>query len=317
MVIMRRILPLIVLLCVAVTIATAQSSADVDLRIGYEDKQIYVPGSDVQVKFTIRNDSGQTYRFRLAENRMFSVDLEVRTLSNQPLPPARQFTTERTSNQQIYYRDVALEPGEQFSFVENLSDYVELDRTGVFVVTAIFYPELVSGNPALAASNSLSLTVQPDLGEEQLLQAGIDEDTGAILERAALPPDRVVSYTIDALQAGAWNRFFLYLDLEGLLLSNPTRARSYRRMGEVDRRERLELFDAQLRDQLEDPQLSAVPTDYEMVRTTYDPQEASVIMDLSFANPTFTEIKRYTYFLRRRDSVWYIYDYAVTNLATE
>lgn len=317
MVIVRRILPLIVLLCAAGLVAVAQSPAAVDLRIGYEDKQIYVPGSDVLVKFTIRNDSGQTYRFRLAENRMFSVDLEVRTLSNQPLPPARQFTTERTSNQQIYYRDVALEPGEEFSFVENLASYVELERTGVFVVTGVFYPELVSGTPVLAASNSLSLTVQPDLGEEQMLQARIDEETGAILERAALPPDQVVSYTIDALGAGAWNRFFLYLDLEGLLLSNPNRARAYRRMSETDRRERLELFEDQLRDQLEDPQLSAVPTDYEMVRTTYDPDEASVIMDLSFENPTFTELKRYTYFLRRRDTVWYIYDYAVTNLGTE
>ena len=318
MLIVRRVIPLIVLLCAAGAIAAAQSStAAVDLRIGYEDKQIYVPGSDVLVKFTIRNDSGQTYRFKLAENRMFSVGLEVRTLSNQPLPPARQFTTERTSNQQIYYRDVALEPGEEFSFVENLSRYVELDRTGIFVVTAVFFPELVSGTPVLAATNSLSLTVRPDLGEEQLLQARIDRDTGAILERAALPPDEVVAYTIDALGAGAWNRFFLYLDLEGLLLSNPSRARAYRRMGEVDRRERLELFETQLRDQLEDPQLSAVPTDYEMVRTTYDPAEASVTMDLSFRNPTFTELKRYTYFLRRRDSVWYIYDYAVTNLGTE
>jgi hypothetical protein len=318
MVDLRRSFLFIALLCIVGTSVVAQSSGpSVGLRIAYENKDIYVPGSDVFVKFTIRNDSGQTYRFKLAENRMFSLDVDVRTLTNQPLPPARQFTTERTSNQQIYYRDVALEPGEEFSFVENVAEYVELRDTGVFVLSAVFYPELISGDPVLTAQNSLSLTVRPDLTAEGIVRARIDEATGEILEQTALPPDAVVEYTIDALQQGAWNRFFLYVDLEGLLLSNANRARAYRRLGELDRRARLEEFSDQLVNQLEDPMLSAVPTDYRMVRTTYDPSEASVIIDQSFANPTFTEIKRYTYFLRRRDSVWYIYDYAVTNLGTE
>jgi hypothetical protein len=312
--VLRRSVLLIVLICVAAGFALAQR---VDLRIAYENKGIYVPGSDVLIKFTIRNDSGETYWFKLAENRMFSVDLEVRTLANQGLPPARQFTTERTSNQQLYYRDVALEPGEEFSFVENLGNYVQLRQTGIFVVRGVFYPDLVQGERALGSSNTLSLTIQPDLSEDEVVRARIDQATGAILERTALPPNEVVEYTIDALQDGAWNRFFLYLDLEGLLLSDPERARSYRRLSEPQQRNRLELFQGQLRNQLADPQLSAVPTDYEMVRTTYDPLEGSVIMDLNFAYPTFSELKRYTYFLRRRDSVWYIYDYAVTNLGTE
>ena len=314
MIVLTRRLLFIALICIASGAALAQP---VSVSISYENKEIYVPDSDVMIKFAIRNDSGETYRFKLAENRMFSVDLDVRTLSNQPLPPARQFTTERTSNQQLYYRDVALEPGEQFSFVENLADYVRLDRTGVFVVRALFYPELVNGEAELGASNTLSLTIQPDLRDAGIVQARIDQETGTILQREALPPDEVVEYTIQALQDGAWNRFFLYVDLEGLLLSNPNRARSYRRLSESDRRARLALFESQLQDQLEDPELSAVPTEFDMIRTTYDPVEASVIMDLQFVYPTFTEIKRYTYFLRRSDSVWYIYDYAVTNLGTE
>ncbi|MFP4113706.1 MAG: hypothetical protein ACLFUA_04985 [Spirochaetales bacterium] len=314
MIVLRRTLLLIALLCLAAIMATAQP---VDLRIAYEDKEIYVPGSDVFIKLTIRNDSGETYRFKLAENRMFSVDLEVRTLSNQELPPAPQFTTERTSNQQIYYRDVALEPGEEFSFVENLADYVLLDATGVYVVRAVFYPDLVSESPVLDARNTLSLTIHPDLTQAEIVREQIDQQTGVILEREALPPNEVVEYTIDALQQGAWNRFFLYIDMEGLLLSDPARARTYRRMSEPDQRSRLELFEEQLRNQLEDPQLSAVPNAYEMVRTTYDPFEGSVIMDLTFTYPTFNELKRYTYFLQREDSVWYIHDYAVTNLGTE
>jgi hypothetical protein len=302
------------LFCVAAT-ALAQ---DIEVSIRYEDKRIYVPNSQVFVKFTVRNESGGTYRFKLAENRMFNVDFDVRTLANVPLPLAAQFTTERTSNQQLYYRDVSLEPGEEFSFVEDLRDYVVLDRTGVYVVRANFYPNLVGGEPgALVQSNNLSLTIHPDLTQEESVAAMIDDRTGEVLSREALPPDEIVAYTITALQEGAWNRYFLYVDLEGLFVSNAARARSYSRLSDEAREARLVEFQSELESALVDPELSAVPTTFEMVRTTYDNDEATVIMDEEFRYPTYSEIKRYTYFLRRRDRVWYIYDYAVTNLGTE
>ena len=295
----------------------ALSAQSVSVSVAYEDKAIYVPDSDVFIAFTIRNQSGRTFRFRLAENRMFNVDLEARTLANQALPPARQFTTQRTSNQQLFYRDVSLEPGEAFSFVENLRHYVDLSRTGVYVVHARFYPELIRGSSAIQAANTLSLTIQPDLRTEQLVTARIDAATSEILERAALPPDETVEYLLQALQRGAWNRFFLYIDVENLLLSDSVRSRAYRRMSHPEQRERLAHFATELERRLEDPDLSAVPTDFRLVRTTYDSSEATVIMDLRFEQPRFTEIKRYTYFLRRTDRVWYLYDYAVTNLGTE
>lgn len=299
-------------------IAGAAVAQDIGVSIRYEDKRIYVPDSQIFVKFTVRNDSGETYRFKLAENRMFNVDFDVRTLANVPLEPAPQFTTERTSNQQLYYRDVALEAGEEFSFVEDLSDYAVINRPGVYVVRAHFYPALVGAEPGrMLMSNTLSLTIHPDLSREERVAAGIDDRTGEILGREALPPDEVVEYLITALQDQAWNRYFLYVDLEGLLLSNSARARAYSRLSDEARQSRLAEFRRELQSALVDPQLSAVPTDYRMVRTTYDPDEATVIMDLEFRYPTYSEMKRYTYFLRRRDGVWYIYDYAVTNLGTE
>lgn len=306
----RRILMAVLFLC-------AVRLSAVTFEIAYEDKQIYVPGSDVHIKLTITNDTPDTFRFKLAENRLFSIDLNVRSLSNQALPPAPQFTTERTSHQQLFYRDVALEPGEEFSFIENLGDFVLLDQSGVFIVQGRFYPELVGDAGMLLSSNTLSLTIQPDLRENELVAARINEATGEILATAALPPDEVVAYALGGLQSGSFNRFLLYMDLEGLLLSNPQRERSYRRLNELGQRERLERFALELQDQLEDPDLSARPTNFEMIRTSYDQDEATVVMDLEFEFTAFTELKRYTYFLRRRDAVWYIYDYAVTNIGTE
>ena len=78
--------PLRIIAVVLMMIITAAVVAqDVEVSIRYQDKQIYVPGSEILVKFTIKNERGTTYRFRVAENRMFNVDFDVRTLSNVPL----------------------------------------------------------------------------------------------------------------------------------------------------------------------------------------------------------------------------------------
>lgn len=308
----------IVIIAVLVFVAASIGAQDLDVSIRYHDKQIYVPGDDIFIRFTIRNEQPSTYRFRVAENRMFNVDFDVRNLSNVPLEPAPNFTMERTSNQQLYYRDVVLEPGEEFSFTENLSHYVEIPDPGVFVVNARFHPDLVGRTDQTAAvSNSLSLTVRPDLTQTEELAAIVDDRTGELLSREALPPDEVVEYTVSALQDGAWNRYFLYVDLEGLLQSDARRARSYSRLSDEARQGRLEQFAEELQGALVDPDVSAVPTSFQTVRTTYDPDEATVLVDQVFQFPTYSETKRYTYFLRRRDLVWYIYDYAVTNLGTE
>lgn len=298
--------------------AQSDSAPDVTVNVRYEDKQIYTPSSEILVKFTIRNGGSSTYRFKLAEDRKFNVDFDVRTLANIPLEPAGEFTLARTSNQQLYYREVALEPGEEFSFTERLNDYVNIDNSGVYVVRARFYPDLV-GSPtgALAASAPLSLSVRPELGDQELVQAMIDEATATVLRREQLPPDEVVTYILEALQSGDWDRYFLYLDMEGLFVSDPGREREYLRLSEQDRVDRLAEFRAMLKDQLADAELSARPTTFQIVRTTYSPTEASVIVDQRFQNPTFTEVKRYTYFLRRSDRIWYIYDYSVQNLGTE
>ena len=172
---LRLITVVLLFITFSAVLSGADSAQDIAFSIRYQDKQIYVPGSEVLVKFTILNNRSTTYRFRIAENRMFNVEFDVRTLSNVPVEPAAHFTTERTSNQQLYYRDVALEPGEEFSFTEDLSDYVHLRNSGIFVVSARFYPDLVgggdTGDEAAFTSNSLSMTIRPDLTTDERVSA--------------------------------------------------------------------------------------------------------------------------------------------------
>ena len=309
-----------VLLCAVVAFAFIGPFANaqgVDLSIRFFDAEVYFPDSEIQIKLTLRNDSAEPYRFRLAENRVFNIEFDVRTLSNRELDASQQFINARTSNQRVFYRELSLQPGAEYGFVESLGDYVAVTEPGVYVVTATFYPELIDGNGEAIASDRLMLSVRPQVQTvQETMQERIDVTTAEILEREEIPPDEVVRRTIRARQRGQWNRFFLYLDVESLLRSNPAREREFLRLSEEERREELAEFREQLRGERIDEDISAIPSSFEILQTTYTPTEGQVIANLRFQEEGFTAIRRYNYFLRRDDQTWEIYDYNVTNVGT-
>lgn len=315
---MKRVRVSLLVAILAILSQTVAVSQDLRVDIRFFDTSIYFPESDIFVKLSIANESGGTYRFRLADNRVFNVGFDVRTLTNVSVEPSPEFTMERSTNQPVFFRDVSLEPGEEFSFVENLQDYVNLPGPGMYVISARFYPELVSGPPGTAmTSPPLVLSVRPSVDEAGVVGMRVDSETGEVLRQVDMPPDDVVRYTLQARQRGQWERFFLYLDLESLYQANPARERRYRQLSADERRATIEEYRNELRQQVVDTDILVIPTDFQVVQTTYTPNRGNVVVDAEFAYEDYTEIRRYTYRVRRRDQIWEIYDYEVRNLGTE
>ncbi|GAB1484366.1 hypothetical protein MASR2M78_31840 [Treponema sp.] len=207
------------------------AAAEVDVAIRYFDKRVYYAGTrgeGVYVQVTISNRGATTYRFKLADERVFSVDFEVRSISNRLVDNAEILTRKRNQDQPVFFRELALQAGESISFTEDLRDYAVLDTAGSYIVQAKLFPELYknSGSPSQASklpveslpSNRLSLSLRPaPLSDDTMPPAALDIETGAILARENLAPDRIVEYILSARQKGQWEKFFLYLDLEGML----------------------------------------------------------------------------------------------------
>ena len=289
----------------------------VDFQIRYYDRSIYYTDSPVYIKVEITNNSPQTFRFKLADNRAFSLDFSVKTLQHEELVHADKYVMSRLTNRQVYFREVSLEPGESYSFIENLSDFIRLDEARQYRVQASFFPELVSAPDAgVMASNTLSLTVRPGGGEDRIM-AMIEEQTGEILREEALPPDQVVAYTINARQRSQWEKFFLYLDLESLYLRNPGNAERYRRASDQDRRLQISGYREQLQAATLDRDLLVIPSEFRVLKTTYTETEGTVDVLVKIRYPDFTELKQYTYRLTMQRGIWKIINYDVKNLGTE
>ena len=99
----------------------AQSYAqDIEVTAQFYNKTMYYPGSaednPVYVHVTVANKGPETLRFKLADDRMFSMDFKVLTVKNKELPATDKLIRKRTMQQTIYFREISLETGEEYSF---------------------------------------------------------------------------------------------------------------------------------------------------------------------------------------------------------
>ena len=306
------------------TMESTMKDKNIELSIRFFDKTIYFPDSDIFIRMTVGNNSGSTYRFKLADNRLFNLEFDVRSPLQTPLGPSDRFITTRAGSRQVFYREVAIEPGEEFSFVENLRDYVAISQPGVYVVSAHFFPELIVGTRAagvspdgqtLTTAERLTLAVRTGSADAvDTIALRAEEAIGVVLQRQELSPDEVVAATLDARRRGQWERFFLYIDLQSIMLADPARERRFQRISETEQLRELESFRRLLMEETLEEAIVTVPDEYRIVETSYTAELGRVVAELRFDVGQFIEVKRYTYLLRRRDRFWEIYDYSVVNV---
>lgn len=319
---MKRALIALALLALAATaFADGGAPGGVSLSIRYYDKRIYYPDSDIAIKVSVTNGSPSTFRFKLAEDRVYSLDFDVRTPANRAVDAADSFKRARADSGPVFYRDVAIEPGEEYSFVESLGSYAAMKEPGTYAIQASFWPGLspASGGdgsqPLL--SNVLMLSLRPSPPPSPTPLDSVKLETGELLRPESIPPDQVVTRTIEARQRSRWTEFFLYLDLESLLKRSAELARSYNRQSDEGRRRMLDSFRTDLQGQKGADSIVTLPKEFTVEETRYTASHGFVTVLEKFAEKGYTSIKEYEYELERRGEVWYIVGYTVVNKGTE
>lgn len=322
----RKALTIIAVITLFGQTAFAQSFSKSDfskasVTIKYFDRTVYYPGESeanpVQVHVTIKNNGTETLRFKLADDKAFSMDFQVYTVKNNVLPQTERVIEKRTTNQTVYFREIALEYGEEYSFVENLKDFVEIKDPSVYYVDLSFYPELYKSKYIELTSNRLTLEVRPTPNAVSSTYIPVENKTSAILTPQEISPDKVVEQTIIARQKSLWDQFFLYMDVESLLKKNKALKQKYNTASAEERERMLDSFKADMMQSRYDNDIIAIPEKFEIVKTSYSPSEGTVLVTEWFKYTNYYEKKNYTYKVRQYEGIWQIYDYTVVNLGTE
>ena len=311
----KRISLILLIILIRITAAWA---AEPVFSIRYYNKKIYYPESPIQIKVILSNPDSRPISFKIAENRTFNFQFTLKTLKNESLPPSRDYLINSNSNNPAYYRMVTLEPGEELGFILDLDSFIDASDPGVYVLEGTFFKDLNRESNNGIPSNKLSLTIRPGM-YATVSSDKIDIETGEILTKENLPPDEVVAYTLRARQKDQWNKFFLYMDLKSLLLQNDMIRRQFEKMTEEEQHRSLEEYQESLRkgEMPENRNIVAIPQEFEILQTTYNSREATVIVREEFQQIGFREIKKYTYYLHRYDNIWKIHRYEVKNVGTE
>lgn len=313
--ILKRTLFIGLFISVALILPAAETdSNNVSLQIQEAERRIYTVDTPVVLQINLKNESADPYLFELAGNKLFNLKLEVTNLYNEAIPASEEYIRERGSNQQVYYRELRLLPGEEFSFYSDLSSYVKVPEPGIYFVKADFMPHL--GQKASLSSNTLTLYIQPSGADNSTGTERIAFEKRQVLQREQLPPDRIVFYTIQARQKEEWEKFFLYLDVEQLLLQNSLQAARYRHSSEEERVNMVNTYRELLENEVVDEDILLQPSDFRILKTEYTPEKAEVLVEEDFSYPGFTETRRYMYYLHRPEGYWIIYNYQVMGQET-
>lgn len=295
-----------------------------DLSVRFSDRMVYYPGNSpsepVLVRITITNDETDTLRFKLADHHFFSLDFTAVNTRNKVLEHTEEWGRKRNTNQQIFFREISLEPGEAYSFTENVKDYLAIAAPGMYILDCAFYPELKrlsgDGEPSIK-SNRLTLEIKPSPGAAAVKLLPVSPVTAEVLQAQPIPPDQVIAYMLTSRQKTQWEQFFLYLDLDRMLSRDPSRSRRFKMESETGRALIRENYKSELSQTKIDTEISSIPVDFKIERTAYTESEATVSVLEWFNYKDFSEKKRFTYLLFSRDGIWRVYDYTVDNLGTE
>lgn len=298
-----------------------QDYSQASVSIKFYDRTMYYPGSKVDnpifVDVAISNRGTETLRFKLADDRMFSLDFDAYTIKNTNLPGTTDLIMKRSTNQTVYFREIAIEPGETYSFVENVKDYIQIDEPSIYYLEMRFYPELFKSKMTSITSNRLSLDIRPAPSASSSSILPVESRTAALLKPEAISPDKVVEQTIIARQKSLWDQYFLYMDIEQMMIRNSEVNRKYKNASADERNRMLQSYKADLMQNRIDYDIVGVPERFHIENTSYSQTEGTVSVLEWFKYPNFSEKKRYVYKVRQRDGIWQIYDYSVTNLGTE
>ena len=173
----------------------AQENQDVQVSIKLYNKTLYYPGESldnpIYVHITVANKSDETLRFKLADDRMFSIDFTAFNAKNKKLPYTEEIIKKRTTDRIVYFREIALETGEEYSFVENLKDYIQITEPAIYYFELDFFPELYKSKNNKIESNRLRIDVKPSPSATGVTKVPVSNETISVLKPETISPDKL------------------------------------------------------------------------------------------------------------------------------
>ncbi len=306
---MKTQLFLMMVLCAVGTVF-----AEIGIEVSFYQEELYYLGSNVALELRIVNSGTDTETLVIADDMRNSLDVQIRDTRGRLISAPIALIRAR-NRQKIQYRNLTLLPNEQLVRILSLQDFGEFDEIGIYSIQAMFFPNLYGEANEFMRSNILQIAIRPGSTPEEQANQEVLAAKQTVLMQEDLRPDEIITYTIRARQNSEWNKFFTYLDVESLLLQNPSWEMQYARSSEEGKQKLLAEFKKTLQEQRIEENITAVPSDFMILSTAYGPLDGEVLTEQVFRQSSFESIKQYRYYFKR-EGYWKIIGYDILNIGT-
>ncbi len=287
----------------------------IDVIAQFSEPSIYRVGDTIFIDVKIVNNQPDDKAVLIAQDKRYSFDFEILTMQNKKINHSPSYSNFFNRVQPIFNSMVRLSQKEGFTYRVCLNDYYDIDFTGQYYIRCNFYPELkLSPDDSKAIkSNYLTINIRPkDLSDSFVSEKiAVEEEKKLFAEKKA--PDEVIDYMLKARINNEWEKYFLYLDLDSLILMNTNFASRYRKSDSEAQIELKEEYKKYLKQNTIDD-ISYQPVSFKIVKTEYSAGDGKVEAILKFKQFDFVEDKYYTFFLKKRDNKWFVTSYKVLNM---
>jgi hypothetical protein len=288
----------------------------------------FYENDDVYINVKIINKSDEVKFFKISDNKIFSFDFQMVTMNNKSIEHNIEYITAFHRIQNNFYSTIKIEPGEGYLFKARLNDYYKLDTAGQYFIKCNYYPELkvynynVESNENIQltnesinniiTSNQIALNIRPSNIKENIFTEQQSVEIEKKEYATKRPPDEIVSYMLKARMNKEWEKFFLYIDLESIILTNNNFRQRYLK-ADIERQKQIikEYKEYLKRDRIDD--ISFLPTEFHILKTEYTEGVGKVYVLINFKYQDYNEKKYYTYFLNKKGNIWYVTSYEVYN----
>jgi len=323
---MRKLLPLLIIginLLLSINIGLSEETTkysegnNIEVKIKFYNKNLYQIGKPIIVEIKITNLGQFPFTFFNADEKIFTYDFDVRTMSNRPVEHSKIYAIRRYQSKAIFYNEITLKQNESHSARINISEWFDFEKPGEYLIRGIFFPKLITDAEGIQikSSNELLLELHPRYTEE--IEKVVEVEKRKKLEAKPLPPYEVVGFLLDSLMNKDFESYFMYINFDRFIMQFENARKKYINAPDAKKPEVIEELKNYIRgkNELESiPFSQTIPNDYEIEKTIIEKSDAEVRVIETFILGRLVEKKRYTYYLHKYGDLWLLEGYRVVNL---
>lgn len=300
------------------SLTKAAESHQPTINIEFTEPKIFRVKDQIYIDVKILNKDDKPYSSLIAQDKRYSFDFELLSLQNRKLQHSTDYNNFFNRVQPIFNSMIRLEKNEGFTYRILLNDYYDMNLAGQYLIRCLYYPSLKVNYSSenTVKSNYITLNIKPASIHDRYIEEKMEVEKEKQLFAEKKSPDEVVEYMLRARMNSEWEKFFLYMDLNQLILTNSTFKARYQKADSEKQLSILEEYKQYLKRNTIN-EISYLPHEFKIMKTEYSEGNAKVEVIIKFKELDYIDEKYYTYFLKKRDNKWFITNYTVFNLTSK